>query len=154
MSEKIVQLNEDVIKGQLKELVRGSVEEPLLEQKAEKLTQAARYERSETRQGYRSGHYDIVPYGYRLENRGRTNKRNKEVCDFSMDPDGAEVVKVIFQKYVCEGYSSQRVCRYLAEQGFRNRKGGNIPTTSINRIIKNPPTLESLVTERAGRRKF
>ena len=29
MSEKIVQLNEDVIKGQSKELVRGSVEETL-----------------------------------------------------------------------------------------------------------------------------
>ena len=61
MSEKIVQLNEEVIKGQLKELVRGSVEETLnelLEQEAEKLTQAARYERNEARQGYRSGHYD------------------------------------------------------------------------------------------------
>ena len=48
MSEKIVQLNEEVIKGQLKELVRGSVEETLnalLDQEAEKLTQAARYER-------------------------------------------------------------------------------------------------------------
>lgn len=61
MSEKIVQLNEEVIKGQLKELVRGSAEETLnelLEAEAEKLTQAARYERSEVRQGYRSGHYD------------------------------------------------------------------------------------------------
>ena len=61
MSEKIVTLNEEVIKGQLKELVRGSVEETLnelLEQEAEKLTQAARYERNEARQGYRSGHYD------------------------------------------------------------------------------------------------
>ena len=61
MSKKIVQLNEEVIKGQLKELVRGSVEETLnelLEQEAEKLTQAARYERNEARQGYRSGHYD------------------------------------------------------------------------------------------------
>ena len=29
MSEKIVQLNEEIIKGQLKELVRGSVEETL-----------------------------------------------------------------------------------------------------------------------------
>ena len=29
MSEKIVQLNEEVIKGQIKELVRGSVEEAL-----------------------------------------------------------------------------------------------------------------------------
>ena len=61
MSEKIVQLNEEIIKGQLKELVRGSVEETLnelLEKEAESLTQAARYERSEGRQGYRSGHYD------------------------------------------------------------------------------------------------
>ena len=61
MSEKIVQFNEEIIKGQLKELVRGSVEETLnelLEKEAESLTQAARYERSEARHGYRSGHYD------------------------------------------------------------------------------------------------
>ena len=54
MSEKIVQLNEEIIKGQIKELVRGSVEETLnelLEKEAESLTQAARYERSEARQG-------------------------------------------------------------------------------------------------------
>ena len=30
----------------------------LLEKEAESLTQAARYERNEARQGYRSGHYD------------------------------------------------------------------------------------------------
>ena len=61
MSNNIVQFNEEIIKGQIKELVRGSVEETLnelLEKEAESLTQAARYERSETRQGYRSGHYD------------------------------------------------------------------------------------------------
>jgi transposase-like protein len=60
MSEKIIQLNEEVIKGQIKEIVRGSVEETLnglLEAEAENLTQAARYERSEARLGYRSGHY-------------------------------------------------------------------------------------------------
>ena len=45
MPEKIVQCNEEIIKGQLKELVRGSVEEALnelLEKEAESLTQAAR----------------------------------------------------------------------------------------------------------------
>ena len=31
MSEKIVQFNEEIIKGQIKELVRGSVEETLNE---------------------------------------------------------------------------------------------------------------------------
>ena len=58
MSNNIVQFNEEIIKGQIKELVRGNVEETLnelLEAEAEKLTQAARYERSEARQGYCSG---------------------------------------------------------------------------------------------------
>ncbi len=48
MSNNIVQFNEEMIKGQIKELVRGGVEETLnklLEAEAEKLTQAARYER-------------------------------------------------------------------------------------------------------------
>ena len=48
MSEKIVQLNEEAIKSQIKELVRGSGEETLDELlEAEKLIQAARYERNE-----------------------------------------------------------------------------------------------------------
>ncbi len=50
MSNDIVQFNEEIIKGQIKELVRSSVEETpneLLEAEAEKLTQAARYERNE-----------------------------------------------------------------------------------------------------------
>ena len=61
MSEKIVTLNEKVIKGQIRELVRGSVKETLnelREAEAEKLTQAARYARNEVRRGYRSGHYN------------------------------------------------------------------------------------------------
>lgn len=61
MSNKIIQLNEGAIKQELKELVRHSVEETLnelLEQEAAELTNAGRYERTDERQGYRSGHYD------------------------------------------------------------------------------------------------
>lgn len=78
-----------------------------------------------------------VPYGYRLEQKGRTNKRNQAVGDLAVDPDEAEVVKLIFHKYVNEGYGAQRLCRYLTGQGIRNKKRRNIATTSINRIIKN-----------------
>ena len=52
MSERIVQLNEEIIKGKIKELVRSSVEETLnelLEKETESLTQATHYERSEAR---------------------------------------------------------------------------------------------------------
>lgn len=61
MSDKIIQLNEGIIKQELKELVRHSVEETLnnlLDQEAAELTKAERYERTEERQGYRSGHYE------------------------------------------------------------------------------------------------
>ena len=60
MSEKIIQLNEEAVKTELKDLVRKSVEETLnelLDNEAEELTGAGKYERSESRKGYRSGHY-------------------------------------------------------------------------------------------------
>lgn len=61
MSDTIIQLNEALIKDNLKELVRNSVEETLnalLDHEAEKPVKAERYERSCSRQGHRSGHYD------------------------------------------------------------------------------------------------
>lgn len=60
MSDKIIQLNEDLIKHDLKDLVRSSVEETLnalLDKEADQLVNAQKYERSNDRQGYRSGHY-------------------------------------------------------------------------------------------------
>ena len=60
MSKPIIQLNEEIVKSELKEMVRNSVEETLnslLNKEAEELTSAAKYERTESRQGYRSGHY-------------------------------------------------------------------------------------------------
>ena len=61
MSEKIIQLNEELIKNNLKDLVRNSVEETLnalLDHEANELVNADKYERSGERRGYRSGHYD------------------------------------------------------------------------------------------------
>ncbi len=61
MSDAIVQLDESALKGELKNLVRTSVEETLnalLDHEAEKLVNADRYERPRGRNGYRSGHYD------------------------------------------------------------------------------------------------
>ena len=61
MSDNIIQLNEDLIKNNLKDLVRNSVEETLnalLDHEADELVNADRYERTGDRQGYRSGHYD------------------------------------------------------------------------------------------------
>ncbi len=61
MSDNIIQLNEDLIKNNLKDLVRSSVEETLnalLDHEADELVNADKYERSGDRKGYRSGHYE------------------------------------------------------------------------------------------------
>ena len=60
MSEKIIQLNEGVIKEELNELVRKSVEDTLnalLDEEADRLTNARRYERTAARKDTRAGHY-------------------------------------------------------------------------------------------------
>lgn len=69
-----------------------------------------------------------IPYGYRLEKRGRINKRNREVCDLTVDDDAAKIVQLIFYKYVHEGYGAQRLCRYLTELGIRKtiQKDGTV----------------------------
>lgn len=58
--DKIIHLNEEAIKSQLSELVRGTVEETLnnlLDQEADKLVNAKRYERTGERLDTRAGHY-------------------------------------------------------------------------------------------------
>lgn len=60
MSDNIIQLNQELIHNELKDLVRNSVEETLnalLDHEAEELVNAEKYERSGDRKGYRSGHY-------------------------------------------------------------------------------------------------
>ena len=54
-----------------------------------------------------------VPFGYHLEKRGRVNKRNREVFDLAIDEDAAKIIRLIFEKYVYEGFGAQRLCRYL-----------------------------------------
>lgn len=61
MSDNIIQLNENLIKNNLKNLVRSNVEEALnalLDHEADELVNAEKYERSGDRKGYRSDHYE------------------------------------------------------------------------------------------------
>ncbi len=58
---KIIQINEEQIKDHLGQMVRGTVEETLnamLEQEAQQLICAERYERTEGRKDTRAGHYN------------------------------------------------------------------------------------------------
>ena len=93
--------------------------------------------RAKTRWGQltEGGHYTggTVPYGYRAVDKGRVNKRNRTVLDLEIDEDEAEVIRLIFHKYVDEGYGAQRLSHYLHEQGIKSRDGKGFPNTTVNR---------------------
>lgn len=60
MSDNMIQLKEDLIKNNLKDLVRNSVKETLhalLDHEADELVNVDKYERSGDWKGCRSGHY-------------------------------------------------------------------------------------------------
>ena len=89
-----------------------------------------------TQEGHFTG--GRAPFGYRAEKTGRMNKKNQDVRDLVIDPEDAEIVKLIFQKYVYEGCGALRICRYLAEQNIRRKDGKMISVGIINRAIQNP----------------
>ena len=60
MSDQIVSVDEEAIKKELRELVKTTVEQTinaLLDEEADELVGAERYERTASRDAYRSGHY-------------------------------------------------------------------------------------------------
>ena len=61
LADAFIQVNQEIIHTELKDLVCTSVEEALnamLDAEADKLVNAERYARNEERKGYRSGHYE------------------------------------------------------------------------------------------------
>lgn len=85
------------------------------------------------------GHYKggNAPYGYDLVKSGRINKRKHEVYDLAVNEAEAAVVRIIFDKYVHEGYGAQRIASYLNNQGYRARTGKKWHHASIRGIICN-----------------
>ena len=76
----------------------------------------------------------FAPYGYRLVD-GKLIINEEE----------AEIVRLIFQKYVYEGYGVKRICNYLVENNIMGRNGKNIPTTTLVRMVRNKTYLGYLI---------
>ena len=85
---------------------------------------------------YRGG---LLPYGYKLEHLGRTNKKNQPVRDLVIDEDEASVVREIFHLLTDEGYGTVRVANWLNERGVKTKRGTTLwRGTSVRALIDNP----------------
>lgn len=85
--------------------------------------------------GFRGG---VAPYGYDLVRSGRFNKRKHEVYDLAINETEAAVVRIVFEKYVHEGYGPQRISTYLNELSYRARSGKPWHPATIAHILVNP----------------
>ena len=78
----------------------------------------------------------ISPYD--LIKNGRLNKRKHELFDLTVNEDEAPIVRLIFDKYVNEGYGAQRITTFLNANGYRARSGKMWHPASIHGILCNP----------------
>lgn len=98
-----------------------------------------------------SGHYSggTVPYGYRIVNKGRVNKKGQPVKDLEIDPDEAEVVRELFTRTANEGYSSYSLATMLENRGLRTHSGARFTSTHVLRILRHEGYTGYIITKSA-----
>lgn len=79
----------------------------------------------------------VAPYGYDLVKTGKLNKRKHEVNSLQINQEEATVVRLIFDKYVKEGYGAQRLTTFLNNNGYRARTGKMWHPATIRGILGN-----------------
>lgn len=82
-------------------------------------------------------HGGTVPFGYTTVNNGRMNKKGQPVRDISVVPEEAEIVVMIFNMALYEGYGSHRMAEFLNGMGVRTHNNAKFTSTTINRILRN-----------------
>ena len=101
-----------------------------------------------TQEGHFTG--GCIPFGYRLEHKGRTNKRNQDVGDLVIDPDEAEIVKLIFRNISAKDMERSAFAGILPNRVLQTEKDATyrlLQSTASSRI---PFTLESSEMEKAN----
>ena len=78
-----------------------------------------------------------APYGYDLVRSGRINKRKHELYELHINEQEAAVVRIVFDKYVYEGYGPQHIATYLNNSGYRARSGKCWHPSSIRGMVQN-----------------
>lgn len=86
------------------------------------------------------GHFKggTPPFGYDLIKGDRINKRKHHTHDLIINPLEADIVKIIFDRYINWRYGALRIAAFLNESGVRTKKGNAWHPASIRHILINP----------------
>lgn len=68
----------------------------------------------------------------------------------TVNPEGAEIVRMIFHKYALEGMGTTAIARFLEQSGFRTYRGnGNWKANGVVKILKNEKYVGDLVQKKS-----
>ena len=76
-----------------------------------------------------------IKYGYHLIDSGHVNRKGHKIQKYEIDPMEAEVVRMIDEMTIHQGYGSWRMADYLNKQGYRLHTGNKFTSTAVNRIL-------------------
>lgn len=85
----------------------------------------------------RFGHAQAIKNGVVLGNSHIYGYDKKDGC-LTINPEEAEMVRLIFSRYATGAWSTPKLEKLLYEKGYRNYKGGRIDRGVIQHIITNP----------------
>ena len=78
-----------------------------------------------------------VPFGYKLVGTGNKNRKGYEINRLQIEEGEAEIVRMVFKKFRCDGYGSYRISQILNDAKVKTHKGSQFQSTTILRILRN-----------------
>ncbi|WP_165972236.1 recombinase family protein [Paenibacillus piri] len=84
---------------------------------------------------YRGG---TVPYGYKIVESGEISNRGRLLHKVVIDPNAAEIVKMMYDLVDQEGYGQYRISKLLNEKGLKTNRGKPWSSPSVSVILRNP----------------
>lgn len=83
-------------------------------------------------EGANNGNYQsVAPFGYRWTG----DSKNRQLV---IHPEEAEIVKLIYDKFIKDEMTMMDLARYINGLGFRTKRGGMFENRTINYILLNP----------------
>lgn len=76
-------------------------------------------------------HQSVAPFGYRWVG----NKKNRQLV---IEQSEADIVKLIYNKFIKDEMTMMDLARYINSLGFKTKRGGLFENRTINYILLNP----------------
>lgn len=122
----VISISEPVIDGPF-----GSLIERIIEWMDEyySIRLAGEVHRGMTENALKGNYQASPPLGYKIEHKGEPPV---------IVPEQAEIVKLIYDKYVNDGLTFFQIAKYLNNLGLKTKQGKNFERRSVEYIIQNP----------------